>query len=88
MANVEPIPVSRADHLTATARLAARKARAARADERSASLLRCLKQCRQSGYDDHDGIAEALNKRGIPTPSRHGHWYTVQVARVLARLLG
>lgn len=78
-------PIARADHFTATARLAARKARRLRADERAAKLAPVFKAIQAAGITTLNGIAEALNKRHIPTPSGHGHWYAVQVARVLAR---
>jgi hypothetical protein len=33
-------------------------------------------------------IAAALNERGVPTPSGHGNWGSMQVARLLKRLEG
>ena len=32
------------------------------------------------------GIAAALNARGVPTPRGQGQWHPMQVRRVLARM--
>ena len=79
-------PIPRPDHFTAAARLAARNARTARADARAAKLAPVLEAIQAAGVTTLNGIADALNKRRIPTPSGHGHWYAAQVARILARL--
>jgi hypothetical protein len=39
-----------------------------------------------AGRRSLQGIAAALNDRGIPTASGRGEWQAVQVARVLGRV--
>jgi hypothetical protein len=65
---------------------AAREARQARADERAAKLSPIVKELQTAGVTSLSGIAEALNKRRVPTPRGRGHCYATQVRRVLARL--
>jgi hypothetical protein len=65
---------------------AALEARQARADERAAKLAPIIKAIQAKGITSLSGIAEALNKRRVPTPRGRGHWHATQVRRSLARL--
>jgi hypothetical protein len=77
---------SRANRFTPAARRAAREARQARANERAASLVAIVNQLRAAGTTSLNGIAEALNARGILTPAGSDRWYAIQVSRLLRRL--
>jgi hypothetical protein len=59
----------------------------ARANERAAKLAPIVKDIQAAGVTSLNGIAEALNARGIPTAAGRRHWYATQVRRVLARLV-
>jgi hypothetical protein len=65
---------------------AARQARIARAVERALELAPVLRELQESGITSLNGIAAALNERGVPTPAGHPHWHASQVARVVRRL--
>ena len=39
-----------------------------------------------AGVTSLNGIAAALDERGVPTPAGSRHWHAAQVARVLKRL--
>jgi len=71
---------------TAAARLAGFKVRAARANANAAHVAPMLKELRAAGVTTLNGIAAALEARGVPTPAGSRHWYPAQVARVLKRL--
>jgi hypothetical protein len=73
---------------TATARRAAHKVRAARANAHAADLAPILKELQAAGITSLNRIADALNARRIPTPAGSGHWHAMQVARLLKRLTG
>jgi hypothetical protein len=73
---------------TATARRAAHKVRAARANAHAADLAPILKELQAAGITTLNGIADALNTRRVPTPAGSGHWHAMQVARLLKRLAG
>ena len=45
-----------------------------------------ISEIQQSGTTSANGIAGALNERGVATPSGHGVWTAKAVQRVLARL--
>jgi hypothetical protein len=62
------------------------RARVARAVARAANLAPVVKELQVSGVTSLNGIAEALNARGVPTPAGNGHWHATQVARLLKRL--
>ena len=62
------------------------KARTARAVARAADLAPIVKELQATGVTSLNGIAEALNERGVPTPASSGHWHAMQVSRVLKRL--
>jgi hypothetical protein len=55
-------------------------------DERAAKLAPIIKSIQAKGVTSLNGIAEALNKRRVPTPRGRGRWYATQVRRLLARL--
>jgi|HubBroStandDraft_6_1064221.scaffolds.fasta_scaffold1463594_2 hypothetical protein len=71
---------------TATARRAAHKVGAARANAHAADLAPVLKELRAAWTTSLNGIAAALNARHVPTPAGSGHWHPAQVARILKRL--
>jgi hypothetical protein len=73
---------------TATARRAAHKVRAARANAHAADLAPILKELQAAGITSLNRIAAALDERRIPTPAGSGHWHAAQVARLLRRLAG
>jgi hypothetical protein len=45
-----------------------------------------IAELRAAGITSLNGIAAALNERGVPTPAGSGHWHAAQVSRVLKRL--
>jgi hypothetical protein len=45
-----------------------------------------MKAIQAEGITSLNGIAEALNKRRVPTPRDRGRWHATQVGRLLARL--
>jgi DNA invertase Pin-like site-specific DNA recombinase len=61
-------------------------ARTQQADQRAKRVLVEIEQIRKGGPRSLRELAEGLNMRGIPTPSRRGRkWNAVQVKRVLER---
>jgi hypothetical protein len=64
----------------------ARAVRVARADARAADLAPLIAELRAAGVTTLQGIADGLNRSGIPTPRGRGEWQAPQVRRVLARL--
>jgi hypothetical protein len=64
----------------------AREIRRAHADQRAADLAPVIAELRASGVTSLHGIANELNRRGIPTVAGPGRWYHTQVRRLLARL--
>jgi hypothetical protein len=64
------------------------KARTARAIAKAADLAPIVRELQANGVTSLNGIAAALNARGVPTPAGSGHWHAAQVARVLKRLAG
>jgi hypothetical protein len=65
---------------------AAHKGGTGRADAWVAKLRPTIKALQAAGITSLNGIARALNGRGIPPPRRRGAWQAAQVARALARL--
>ena len=55
-----------------------------RADKRAAEILPIIDGIRAVGITTLDGIADALNKRGVAT-ARGGQWYPSTVRRILMR---
>jgi hypothetical protein len=55
------------------------RASSTRAEARAATL-------QAAGVTSLNGIATALNARGVRTPRDHRHWYASQVSRLLKRL--
>jgi hypothetical protein len=75
-------------HVTVAAQRAHREGVRARAAAKAADLAPLVKELRAAGVTSLNGIAEALNTRGIPKAAGRRHWYATQVARVLKRLTG
>ena len=55
-----------------------------KAQERAADIMPMIETIRVGGVTTLSGIANALNKNGIPTP-RGGAWQGVQVQRVMTQ---
>jgi hypothetical protein len=51
-----------------------------------ADLAPVIAELRASGVTSLHGLANELNRRGIPTVAGSGRWYHTQVRRLLARL--
>jgi hypothetical protein len=64
------------------------KARTERAVAKAMDLGPVVAEIRASGITTLHGIADELNRRGIPTAAGQGKWQPVQVSRVLRRLSG
>ena len=65
---------------------AANAIRSARARARAVDVLPYLEQARRAGATTLQQLADALDARGVPTPSGRGtRWQPVQVARVQRR---
>jgi hypothetical protein len=62
---------------------AARAARRLSARQAAANLMPVIDAVRATGIRSLDGIAEALNARGIKSP-RGGRWYAAGVRRMIA----
>jgi hypothetical protein len=65
---------------------AGRKVAIARADARAAELAPIVADMRRSGITSWYGIANELNKRGVPTATGKGIWEPAQVRRLMERL--
>jgi hypothetical protein len=72
--------------VTPAAQRAGREVVRARAVAKAADLAPTVKALQAAGITSLNGIAEALNERGIPTAAGRCHWYATQVSRVLKRL--
>jgi hypothetical protein len=73
-------------HFTPVALRAVDKARMALADRRAIALAPIINELRSAGITSRKRIADALNERGVPTARGRGHWYPMQVGRLLRRL--
>lgn len=71
--------------ITDAAREAGRDAQTARAAARARDLAPVIVELQAAGVTSLNGMAKALNARGIPT-ARGGQWQAVQVSHVLARM--
>jgi hypothetical protein len=49
-------------------------------------LAPIVRELQANGVTSLNGIAAALNARGVPTPAGSGRWHPAQVARLLKRL--
>jgi hypothetical protein len=76
------------NRLTPAALQASLEARQASADARAANVAPLIAALQAAGVNKLQGIAAALNERGVPTPSGHRHWRPMQVSRLLKRLVG
>jgi DNA invertase Pin-like site-specific DNA recombinase len=63
----------------------ARAALSANAEARAADLAPIIADIQAAGVESHNGIARALNERGVPT-ARGKTWSNVQVSALLERL--
>jgi hypothetical protein len=70
----------------AKGRLAAMEVRRKHADAKATELEPIIAEIRAAGVMTLDGIAKALNARGIPTVRGKVKWRRLGVKRVLARL--
>jgi hypothetical protein len=68
------------------AQSSADKARTARAIAKAVDLAPIVRELQSNGITSLNGIAAALNARGVPTPAGSGRWHPAQVARLLRRL--
>jgi Recombinase len=66
----------------------ARTTGSARANASAATLAPIIKELQAAGITSLNGIAAALDERGVPTPRGSAHWYAGQVSRLLKRLAG
>jgi hypothetical protein len=57
-----------------------------RAVVRATQLAPIIAEVQASGITSHNGIAAALNARGIPSATGKARWYNHTVGRLLARL--
>jgi hypothetical protein len=69
-------------HLGHRAPSIADKARIARANRTAADLAPVIAELRAAGMTSLNGIAAALDERGIPTPAGSRHWHAMQAAHV------
>jgi DNA invertase Pin-like site-specific DNA recombinase len=76
----------RRTQLTDDARAAGREVIAGRARQRAANMADTIKGIQAAGITTLQGIADELNRRGIPTAAGRGEWQAVQVRRVLTRM--
>jgi hypothetical protein len=74
------------NRFTPAALQASLETRQTRADERAANVASLIAALQAAGVTKLQGIAAALNERGVPTPSGHRHWRPMQVSRLLKRL--
>jgi hypothetical protein len=72
--------------VTPAAQRAGREVVRARAAAKTADLAPIVKEQQASGVTTLQGIADELNRRGIPTAAGRGLWQPVQVQRVLRRI--
>jgi DNA invertase Pin-like site-specific DNA recombinase len=56
---------------------------AERTQNRAANMADTIKVIQAAGVTTLQGIADELNRRGVPTAARQGEWQPVQVQRVL-----
>jgi hypothetical protein len=80
------MPIGR--HLGHRALNNADKARMARANASAATLAPIVRELQASGVTSLNGLAAALNERGVPTPAGSHYWHAAQVSRLLKRLAG
>jgi DNA invertase Pin-like site-specific DNA recombinase len=64
----------------------ARGAHVVAAHHRAADMAGIIKAIQAAGVTTLQGIADELNRQGIPTAARRGEWQPVQVQRVLRRI--
>jgi hypothetical protein len=67
---------------------AAAEAPMAHAAANAARVAPVIAELQAAGIKSLNGIAKALNARGVQTPRGRARWYASQVARLLKRLAG
>ncbi|MCP4308857.1 MAG: recombinase family protein [bacterium] len=79
------------DNLTNEARAKGRRraieARRTMAAERARDRLEAIQELQADGIGTLMALADALNTRGVPTPSRRGRWQATTVRRVLDKAI-
>jgi hypothetical protein len=78
------MPVGR--HIRHRAPNVADKARVARAVAKAVNIAPIIAEIRAAGVTTLRGIADELNRRGVPTAAGPRQWHPAQVSRVLRRL--
>jgi hypothetical protein len=78
----------RPNRLPPGAHEAAARARIARAVAKAVDVAPIVAELQAAGVTSLNGIATALNARGVRTPRGRSRWYASQVARLLKRLAG
>jgi hypothetical protein len=73
-------------HIGHRAQNVADKARVARAVAKAADVAPIIAEIQAAGITTLRGIADELNRRGVPTAAGTAHWQPMQVSRVLRRL--
>jgi DNA invertase Pin-like site-specific DNA recombinase len=76
----------RRTRLTDDARASGREVIAERARQRAANMADTIKAIQAAGAMTLQGMADELNRRGIPTAAGRGEWQPTQVQRVMQRL--
>jgi DNA invertase Pin-like site-specific DNA recombinase len=76
----------RRTRLTDDARAIGRAVIAGRARQQAADIAPTIEELQAAGVTSLRGIADELNRRGIPTARGVGEWKAGQVRRVLARM--
>ena len=70
---------TRVNRLHPTARHATREARQARTADRAAKPAPLIKALQEAGVTSLNGLAVALDARGVVTPAGGGQWHATQV---------
>jgi Recombinase len=78
--------VPRRNRLPPDAHQAATRARIAVAAARAADVAPIIAELHAAGVTSLNGIAKALNARGVRTPRGRRHWHGAQVSRLLKRI--
>ena len=66
--------------------LRAAQAKREQAQQRAARLWPVVEEVMAQGFNSLREIAEELNRREVPTPSRRGEWRPTMVSRVFQRM--
>lgn len=63
---------------------AANKAKTVKARAKAKDVMTTIRQAQKAGATTLQSLADALNARGVPSPSGKGAWYPATVSRVMA----